>query len=181
MHPSIPIKLIVGLGNPGAPYEATYHNAGFLALQFLESAFLKESGEGKERAWKQDRLFAYRRIGSSIFVKPLVFMNRSGTAVKSALRRFACAPEEMLVLHDDFDIPLGKAKCAFGRGSAGHHGIESISETLRTKGFWRFRIGVRKKPGKAGAFVLSRISLKDREAMYAAVSALTTSHPPVPL
>jgi len=149
--------LIIGLGNPGKKYEKTYHNAGFLFIDYLT---------GKNPA---DDL---------ILLKPTTFMNESGKSVKEALKRFSVKPEEILVVHDDSDIELGKYKISFGRNSAGHRGVESIIKSIGTKNFRRLRIGIGKisnikkdPPGilrkqklkrmKAGELVLKKINKKD--------------------
>src|SRR3989344_5953075 len=142
-------RLIVGLGNPGEGYESTYHNVGFLFIDFLS----------KEALFKSAKHFEYAEIGDTILVKPLTFMNESRRAVSSAAKRFKSKPQEMLIIHDDADIELGKYKVSTGRGSAGHKGVESIMKALGTKDFSRLRIGIRPKiRARAGDFVLKRIS-----------------------
>jgi len=90
-------------------------------------------------------------------------MNESGKAVKEAVKYFRAKPEEILIIHDDSDIELGKYKISFGRGSAGHQGVESIIKSLGTKNFWRLRIGIRRtKRKKAGEFVLKKITPADK-------------------
>ena len=111
-----------------------------------------------------------------IFVKPLTFMNESGKAVLAAMRYFSAKdkkikPKEILIIHDDADIELGKIKLSFGQGAAGHHGVESVIKNLKTKNFWRIRIGIRPKTPndknqapkkKAGGFVLEKITPADK-------------------
>ena len=167
------IALVVGLGNPGEDYARTYHNTGVLALHELARGVSFSPIAGKR--------FAYAKHKGYIFIQPLTLMNTSGTAVKNALRYFKIKPEVMLVAHDDSDIESGKWRLDFGRGSAGHRGVASIIETLGTKNFWRFRIGIRgKKWGrslkrrKAGTFVLQPISPEDRKSIYLAIEGFTT-------
>lgn len=146
------IKLIVGLGNPGKEYEKTYHNAGFLAIDFFAD------NPPISRPLKSD-----------------TYMNLSGGFVKKALKKYKANPEELLIVHDDSDIEFGKYKLSFGRGSAGHKGAESIIKSLGTKNFWRLRIGIGKKlkadfPAKvrkmkAGDFVLKKITKTDMEIL----------------
>ena len=100
-------------------------------------------------------------------------MNESGRAISAAIKYFKIKPEEILIVHDDSDIEIGKYKISFGRGSAGHNGVESIIKSLKTKDFWRLRIGIRpnirinqskisiNQRLKASAFVLKKISKKD--------------------
>jgi len=115
------IKLIIGLGNPRKEYEKTYHNVGFLAIDFLAK------NPPIAKLLKSDN-----------------YMNQSGLFVGRTLKKYGVKPEEILIVHDDSDIELGKYKVSFGRGSAGHQGIESIIKSLNTKNFWRLRIGIRK-------------------------------------
>lgn len=140
-----PIKMIFGLGNPGSIYQNTYHNAGYLFLGWL---IKHKSSELK----------------NLILIKSPVFMNESGLAVKAALQRFKIKPAALVVAHDDSDIVFGKFKLSFGRNSAGHHGVESIIKILKTKNFWRLRIGVRKENvvrQKAGLFILKNFHRGD--------------------
>ena len=139
------IKLIVGLGNPDREYENTYHNIGFLAIDFLAKNPLAVK-----------------------LLKSDSYMNQSGLFVRKALKKYNTKPEETLIVHDDSDIELGKYKISFGRGSAGHRGIDSIIKSLKTKKFWRLRIGIRKSQkskvrAKAGDLVLKKINRKDLE------------------
>ncbi len=133
------LKLIIGLGNPDKKYANTYHNVGFLFV---------------------DRLAENPPFPE--LLKSDVYMNESGRFVTRALKKHGAKPEELLVIHDDSDLELGKYKLVFGRGAAGHHGIENIQATLKTKDFWRLRIGIRppeeKVRQKAEKFVLKKIS-----------------------
>ncbi|OIO49204.1 MAG: hypothetical protein AUJ39_01480 [Parcubacteria group bacterium CG1_02_42_13] len=153
-------KLILGLGNSGKDYEHSYHNAGFL---FLDSLL----GELK---LKRVKSFAYAKIDGATIVKPLTFMNESGKAVKQAIKYFRLQPEEIVIVHDDSDVQLGKYKLSISRGSAGHRGVESIIKSLGTKNFARLRIGIRSEANppslklrraRAGDFVLKKISKRD--------------------
>lgn len=138
------IKLIIGLGNPGKEYQKTYHNAGFLAIDF----------------WAK-KPFLVKLLKSD------AYMNQSGSFVSKAIKKNGLKTEELLVIHDDSDIELGKYKLCFGRGSAGHQGVASIIKSLVTKDFWRLRIGIRKIPGKkAEEFVLKKINKKDLEILF---------------
>jgi len=124
--------LIIGLGNPGKKYKYTRHNVGFQVIDKLAKI--------KRKGW--------------ILAKPQTFMNQSGKAVKKLIKTYypnqamAKLSELLWVIHDDIDIPLGQFKISFGRGSAGHKGVQSIINELGTKDFWRLRIGVSPKSGK---------------------------------
>lgn len=162
MAASSKYKLIVGLGNPGDDYRNTYHNVGFLFVDYL----FKNSG------FKTRRNFEYAKAGNIIVVKPLTFMNQSGEAVLAAIRYFSTKggkiePKEILIIHDDSDIELGKYKISADQGSAGHKGVLSVMQALKTKELSRIRIGVRMpkvngvKIIKAGEFVLRKIKKDD--------------------
>ncbi len=143
------IKMIIGLGNPGKNYENTYHNAGFSFLDYLNRA---------PGTW---------HLASGKILKSDQFMNESGAFVKKALEKRGVKPENLLVVHDDSDIELGKYKLAFDRGAAGHHGIESIVKTLGTQKFWRLRIGIRNPKNKKGAedFVLRKMGSGEKDVI----------------
>lgn len=151
------IKVIFGLGNPGSKYETTYHNVGSLFAEALE---------------KEGRLVSDRGIASGSKIVPMAkskimsgFMNESGASIKRQMRKDGVKPEEILVVHDDSDIPLGEYRYSFDSGSAGHHGVQSIIESLGTKKFKRLRIGIRRHSGKALDFVLKRISKRDMDTL----------------
>jgi PTH1 family peptidyl-tRNA hydrolase len=155
------IKIIIGLGNPGPEYFHTYHNAGMLSLPML-AAHLAPDASTPLAFKRYKNLFAYAPAGTFIFVKPLVYMNESGEAVKAALRILKAKPNEIAVAHDDSDLTIGTFKIAFGGGAAGHNGIRSIVANLKTEAFTRIRIGIRDANEvhrkKAGDFVLSPIT-----------------------
>lgn len=100
-------------------------------------------------------------------------MNESGKFVAKAIKKNNAEPEELLIVHDDSDLVLGTYKLQFGRGAAGHHGVESVQAALKTKNFWRLRIGIRPKAdlpavasrAKAGKFVLKKISIADKKIL----------------
>jgi peptidyl-tRNA hydrolase, PTH1 family len=168
-------KLIVGLGNPGAEYEDTYHNVGMLALAAI--ATHGEKGGETLRFKRHGDLFEYTKAGSTIFVRPLVFMNESGRAVADALHAFGIASQELLILQDDTDLAIGKYKIAAGQNSAGHHGVDSIIESLGGNDFTRTRIGIRAtdepRRKKAAEFVLAPITPEDKK-IFAGVFAEIT-------
>jgi PTH1 family peptidyl-tRNA hydrolase len=161
------MRLIVGLGNPGARYAHTYHNAG---AEVLRAMITRSSG--RPPRFTARPTFSYQKIGRTVFAKPRTFMNQSGRAVKDALLYFRIPPERLLVVHDDADLPLGDWKLSRGRGAAGHRGVESIFRELGTDSCARARIGIRKKPGKAGGFVLDRMPATDREKLHSVFGAV---------
>ena len=178
----IKIKLIVGLGNPEKKYENTRHNTGFLfvdkvvekfnAAEFTYNKKLKaEISEFKIENFPAERDPASREKLKILFAKPQTFINKSGDAVL-ALSKFypptedlpkgdKIKPENILVVHDDIDILWSNFKFSFGRSSAGHKGVESIIKALKTKNFWRLRIGIQlstKKHISANKIILKKFT-----------------------
>jgi PTH1 family peptidyl-tRNA hydrolase len=133
------VFLILGLGNPGPRYELTRHNAGFLVLDNLADKYKIELTQHMYRS-----LYGKGEIEGLpvILAKPMTYMNESGKAVKALLDAFNLSPEQILVIHDDIDLPLGKIKTKLKGGDGGQLGIRSTIETLRTREFYRVRIGV---------------------------------------
>lgn len=134
------MRLVVGLGNPGATYERTRHNVGFRVLD----AFAAKHRIGISTHEKDALTGKGRVAGQSVMLaKPLTFMNLSGKAVSLLVRAYLDSPEDMLVVYDDIDLPLGKLRLR-ERGSAGtHNGMESILGSLETGSFPRLRFGIR--------------------------------------
>lgn len=133
------MKLIVGLGNPGDKYRDTRHNVGFMVVDKLAH----ELGSS-DTTWnfeKKHKAFV-AKCGDVLLVKPETFMNASGIAVGSVAVFYHINPEDIWVVHDDLDLPLGKIRIRRGGGSAGHHGIESLMRDLKSDAFVRFRLGI---------------------------------------
>ncbi len=130
-----PIKLVVGLGNPGREYEQTRHNAGFWFVELLArelgAAFKKESKFHGDVA----------KAAGVWILKPSTFMNHSGRAVGALAKFYQITPAEILVAHDEMDLPPGGIKMKTG-GAAGSNGVKDIAAHLGTKDFWRLRIGI---------------------------------------
>jgi len=158
------VHLIVGLGNPGRQYEATRHNAGFVALDALaerngiiiqKRRFISELGRGRVK--NADVLMA----------KPQTFMNLSGRAVRQIVDFYKLAVDHLLVLHDDMDLALGRIKVAAKGGAGGHKGVASILEYLGEDAFPRIKIGVG-RPGEGGdatGYVLGRFAPEEIEIL----------------
>lgn len=139
------MKLIVGLGNPGEKYAKTRHNAGFVAVDRLVGG----------RRWAKSKgaplTYVHMNLGSQAVevIKPLTFMNLSGQAVMAPLRKHPeLTAQDVYVIHDDLDIVLGEYKIQFGKGPQLHYGVESVEAQLKTKDFWRVRIGVENRSVK---------------------------------
>jgi len=139
------IKLIVGLGNPGKEYENTRHNTGFLFIDALAKQFETPDFEFNKKLQSEISRFKI------ILAKPQTFMNKSGLAVSALIKFYKIKPENILIVHDDIDILWSEFKISFGRSSAGHKGVESIIKSLKTKNFWRLRIGIQPAYAKATA------------------------------
>ena len=134
------MKLVVGLGNPGAKYEPTRHNAGFWWLDRIANqarvSFRRESRY-------QGAVVKISTAGGELWLlKPETFMNNSGQAVAALASYYKIAAKEILVAHDELDLPAGGVKLKFGGGLSGHNGLKSIAANLGTQDFWRLRIGI---------------------------------------
>ncbi len=163
------MKAIIGLGNPGRDYEQTRHNAGFLVVDNLLDKF---GGAWTSTRWTgvSARTQVY---GTTVLAaKPLTYMNRSGHFVSSLLQYFRIDTADLLVIHDEMDLPTGRIRLARGGGSAGHRGVESIIEQLGSRDFGRLRVGVGKPDRKEQVVdhVLSRINGADGQLLSEAVS-----------
>jgi PTH1 family peptidyl-tRNA hydrolase len=137
------MKIIVGLGNPGEKYENTRHNLGFLVLDHL----LKHLGDSKidwdhSNKLKSDISTFTLKEEKVLLSKPQTYMNNSGMAVQLLKDFYKVEPEDLWIVYDELDLPLGSMKIRFGGAAAGHHGVESIMDAIGTDKFWRFRLGI---------------------------------------
>lgn len=132
---------IIGLGNPGEQFKATRHNIGREIVSACAAAH-GFSAFRFEKKWNAE--VAGGKIGKEkiAVILPDTMMNKSGSSVGPAARFYKIKPKDIFVIHDDADIPLGRAKLSFGKRSAGHKGVESVIRALKTRDFWRFRIGI---------------------------------------
>jgi len=156
-----PIKLIVGLGNPGAEYDDTRHNAGFWFVDLLA----QRHGAAFKAETKFHGQACRIRFGhhECWLLKPATFMNRSGQSVSSLAKYYKIDPAEILVAHDELDMPPGVARLKFAGGHGGHNGLRDIIKALGMKEFWRLRVGI-DHPGDAKQvvnYVLGRPSQGD--------------------
>ena len=155
-----PIKVILGIGNPGKEFAGTYHNAGLLGLAACAARDKADMFKKPPR-----KHFDHARGEHFVFARSLTFMNESGKSAAEVSSFFKISPQTLLVMHDESDLPLGTFQCSFGKGAAGHRGISSIQNSLGTHNFWRLRIGIRPleepKQRKAGEFVLKEIRAED--------------------
>lgn len=132
------MKLVAGLGNPGARYAPTRHNVGWMALEAFATPLAP--------SWEDRGVFRVARVryggDDIVLVEPLTFMNRSGLGVAEAMRLFEIALQDLVVVHDDMDLPLGRVLVKMGGGDAGHKGIRSIIDELGSADFARVRVGI---------------------------------------
>jgi len=137
---SIPVKLIVGLGNPGPDYASTRHNAGFWLVDQVAGDL--RASFSSEKAFS-GQVASARVEGTQVWLaKPQTFMNRSGACVGALARFYKLTPENVLVLHDELDLMPGQVKIKQGGGHAGHNGLRDIQSALGSPDFWRMRIGI---------------------------------------
>ena len=142
------MKLIVGLGNPGEKHEKTRHNMGFMVLDaiFKNYASPKESFETEKKFQAEIAQITWQpkkgKEEKIILIKPQTYMNASGISVSQIVNFYKISPSNVWVIHDEIDLPLGAMKIRLGGSSAGHKGVESILEHLKTDKFWRFRMGI---------------------------------------
>jgi peptidyl-tRNA hydrolase, PTH1 family len=173
----VPLKLIAGLGNPGAEYARTRHNVGFW---FADELARRHGGRFRLESRHQAEL-ARVRIGAAEvwLVKPTTYMNASGTAVGSVAHFYKIAPEEILIAYDELDFPPGKVRLRQGGGTAGHNGVTDVLAHVG-EAFWRLRIGIGRPDTKGAGIdrVLSRPSGEEerliRETIEAGADAVVT-------
>jgi PTH1 family peptidyl-tRNA hydrolase len=135
---SAALKLVVGLGNPGAEYAETRHNAGFWFCERLAEDLKTSFGkEARYHGW-----LANARDAGIWLLMPSTFMNESGRAVQALAHFYRIEPAEMLVVHDELDLPPGRAQLRFGGGLGGHNGLKSLTAHLGTQDYWRLRVGI---------------------------------------
>lgn len=138
------MKLIIGLGNPGEKYVNTRHNLGFMAVDEFARKHL-----GPKITWEEDKKFKAEILKviqddgeQLLLVKPQTYMNNSGLSVKAVVDYFKIPLDDVIIVYDELDLPLGKIKVRKGGAAAGHHGVESIIENLNADGFVRVRLGM---------------------------------------
>ena len=164
------MKLIVGLGNPGAKYQNTRHNFGFMALDLLAKKLnltWRDSTKLKAEVAKN---------ADYILAKPTTFMNHSGFAVSALLKFYKISPADLIVIHDDLDIDLCKYKLSSDSRAAGHNGVQSIIDQLGSKKFARFRLGIRSDldhETDGETFVLEKFNTEETKKLADILEKLT--------
>ena len=169
------IKLFVGLGNPGAEYEATRHNAGFWFIDEVARA-LKVTLV-PERSYFGLAARANTAHGPVWLLEPMTFMNLSGKSVAALARFFKIAPQEILVAHDELDLLPGQVKMKLGGSHAGHNGLKDIHAQLGSADYWRLRLGIGHPGVKAEVvnYVLKKPSAEHREAIEKTIAQSLTA------
>lgn len=161
---SSPVRVVVGLRNPGPDYEGTRHNVGY---EVVARVVERHGGRFSRSPGRTRGQSAQIGVGSEriLFFVPNSFMNESGGPVRAALDYFGVGPENLLVIHDDIDLPFGRLRLQVGGGSGGHNGIRSVEKALGEKGFSRLKFGVGRPPGSLDPadFVLQRFSRAERK------------------
>lgn len=166
--------LVIGLGNPGTKYARTRHNVGEEAIRLLA-----ERHDAPLKAGRDDALIGEARFGMgldaerAVLAFPITYMNESGRAVSAMVRRYGIeAPEQIIVVHDELDLEPGILKIKAGGGLAGHNGLRSITQHLKTQDYLRVRIGVGKPPNKdrGASHVLTRVPSGQRDLLDVTVA-----------
>ena len=138
------MKLIIGLGNPGFLYARNRHNVGFMCVSYLAKAynitFDRKQGHARTGIGNIERYKA-------VVARPQTYMNASGESVSALLKRLNVKPADLIVIHDDLDLPVGKIRLRLGGGSGGHKGIDSIIARIGTRDFYRIRVGIGRPEG----------------------------------
>lgn len=168
------VRLVVGLGNPGRRYGATRHNVGFAVVDRLTGGRYREGSWGH---WTE------MTLGDNpiLVLRPLTYMNLSGIAVRECVRKHDLVPEEVMVVHDHMDLPLGRLRVRPSGGSGGHRGVLSVAAELNSSDFARLRVGIGRPPEGVPAedYVLSSFAPEEitvlREVLQVAVSAVRTT------
>lgn len=169
------LRLIVGLGNPGADYSETRHNAGFWFCERLAA----ELGAPLSHESRFHGFVGNARAAGVWFLEPQTFMNRSGQAVRALAQFYRIEPSEILVAHDELDLPPGRMQLRFGGGLGGHNGLKDITAHMGTQDFWRLRIGIG-HPGdrnEVANFVLKPPRKEEQECIDAALDRALLAWP----
>lgn len=175
----MPIKLIVGLRNPGAAYQHTRHNAG----EWFVEALVKHDSVSFKSDKKMQCEFADLNIKNMACkaILPLTFMNHSGFPVRAVCQFYRIEPDELLVVHDELDLPAGRIKLKTGGGHGGHNGLRDIISQIGSSDFHRLRVGIG-HPGHKELvldYVLGKPSQPDRESIFSAIDRCVVATPTV--
>lgn len=162
------MKLIVGLGNPGKEYSETRHNIGFLFVDEVVASFNQQFK--LEKKIRSEIVRFKINEEEYVFLKPITFMNLSGEAVSLAMKYYNIDINDVIIVHDDLDLPVGKIRIRPQGGSGGHNGIKSIIQHLKTQEFKRIRIGIDKNQYDTVDYVLGKFSKRDQDIINDVIS-----------
>jgi len=168
------MKIIIGLGNPGRSYTNNRHNIGFICLNH----FARSQGIRFDQKQGRARIGKGRVAGKeTVLAKPQTYMNSSGESVSRLVKRFNISLDELIIIHDDLDLPLGKIRLSYGSSSGGHKGIESTITELGSQDFIRLRVGIGRPAGASEdeiiAYVLSDFTPEQRKAIAPVIPRVT--------
>lgn len=167
--------VLLGLGNPGAKYQATRHNLGFRVLDFLRAEDIESFSEFKlEPKFKAELATGIMNERKVLLVKPQTFMNLSGDSAQAILSFYKLAPANLIVIHDDVDLPFDVLRIRASGGSGGHNGVKDLIEKLGTENFPRIRIGVSnewRERMPTDEFVLAKFSAEEEKELPKIIAA----------
>lgn len=174
---NLPTKLVVGLGNPGKQYDQTWHNVGFMILDYFQAEFSFATFKSNDKLQAEVAIDKFK-IRKVILAKPSTFMNLSGMAVSALMHYHKIDISNLIILHDDIDLPLGRIKISYGASAGGHNGIKSIIEHLKSQQFIRIRVGIKTELSakvKAEKYVLKKISATEKKVIIQEISQATNA------
>ena len=164
------MKLFFGLGNPGKQYQNTRHNLG----QMIINNYL-EAQRAEHIRIKSKLNSSLIEINKNIFAISTDYMNESGIALQKVAAFYKISPENIYIIHDDLDLPVGEWRLQFDRGPAGHNGVKSVIENLGTQAFWRIRIGIGKPEfDNAEEYVLKPFSKEEKVIIRGTIDKILT-------
>jgi len=172
----LPLRIVVGLGNPGPEHQLTRHNAGFWFVDRLARTFGGEFRDYRKYSGETAKIAIHGR--EIILLKPTTYMNRSGLSIRQLSEFFKVAPAEVLVAHDEMDLPVGSVRLKFAGGHGGHNGLRDTIAHIG-ESFWRLRLGVGHPGNKAEVidYVLSRAPRSEEDLIIDAVNSAIDAMP----
>ncbi len=157
------MRLVVGLGNPGKEYENTRHNLGFMFLDFISSKYNLDFKECKFNAYEAEAIIENEKV---LFIKPQLFINLSGQVVLKYMKYYNIKMSDLLVIHDDLAMVLGKIKIVYDSRDGGHNGIKNINSLLESKEYLRMKIGIQNNSlNSAIDQVLGKFTKEEKETI----------------
>ncbi len=166
--------IVVGLGNPGPSYERTRHNVGAMVLEILRERLSVRLRSHKSGCATGEANLSGDKV---VLARPLSYMNESGRPVAALMRWYKAAPDRLVVIHDELDIPFGEIRIKVGGGVAGHNGLRSVAQHLGTNDFVRVRFGISRPPGQRDPadYVLSDFTRSERDELPSLIEDAKTA------